>query len=229
MPRCRRSAIWALAAAIAMATARKRRTLTPYAARAHSARSASTGSTRVAVQDAVARVAKCKLLSIQRESITAIPLYAVLRPWAGERLRRSRPLRRAGENRSRRNQLLSQRVDPHVHPFEGARAEDDHIRRLGEDDVVGRLRSGGMDDGDADWPLQVAAIGDDKSLCHLRSDPKVFEHVARHPGELAAGVHKCVLDGSHVAPVLGAFNDHRRAEGSHVSHANSLRRMSRIV
>src|SRR5258708_18795717 len=229
MPRCRRSAIWALAAAIAMATARKRRTLTPYAARAHSARSVSTGPTRGAAQGAVGRQAKCKWLSIQRESITAIPLYAVWRPWAAERLGRSRPLRRAGENRPRRNELLSQRVDSHVHPFEGACAEDDHIRRLGEDDIVGRLRSGGMDDGDADGPPEAAAVGDHKSLCHLRSDPKVFEHVPRYPGELAAGVHKCVLDGSHVAPVLGAFNDHRRAEGSHVSHANSLRRMSRIV
>lgn len=43
---------------------------------------ASTGLSKRAVQDAVARLAKRKLLSIQRQSITAIPVYAVVRPWA---------------------------------------------------------------------------------------------------------------------------------------------------
>jgi hypothetical protein len=41
-----------------------------------------TGLSKRAVQDAIARLHKRKLLSIKRESITAIPEYTVLRPWA---------------------------------------------------------------------------------------------------------------------------------------------------
>lgn len=41
-----------------------------------------TGLSKRAVQDAVARLHKRRLLSIKRESITAVPEYAVLRPWA---------------------------------------------------------------------------------------------------------------------------------------------------
>ena len=40
-----------------------------------------TGLSKRAVQDAIARLHKRKLLSIKRESITAVPEYAVLRPW----------------------------------------------------------------------------------------------------------------------------------------------------
>ena len=41
-----------------------------------------TGLSKRAVQDAIARLHKRRLLSIKRESITAVPKYAVLRPWA---------------------------------------------------------------------------------------------------------------------------------------------------
>ncbi len=41
-----------------------------------------TGLSKRAVQDAIARLHKRRLLSIKRESITAVPEYAVLRPWA---------------------------------------------------------------------------------------------------------------------------------------------------
>ena len=41
-----------------------------------------TGLSKRAVQDALARLHKRKLISIKRENITAIPEYAVLRPWA---------------------------------------------------------------------------------------------------------------------------------------------------
>ena len=41
-----------------------------------------TGVSKRAVQDALARLHKRKLISIKRESITAVPEYAVLRPWA---------------------------------------------------------------------------------------------------------------------------------------------------
>ena len=40
-----------------------------------------TGLSKRGVQDAIARLHKRKLLSIKRESITAVPEYAVLRPW----------------------------------------------------------------------------------------------------------------------------------------------------
>ena len=40
-----------------------------------------TGLSKRAVQDAVGRLHKRKLISILRESITAVPEYAVLRPW----------------------------------------------------------------------------------------------------------------------------------------------------
>jgi len=33
------------------------------------------------VQDGLSRLAKRKLLSVARDSITAIPVYTVLRPW----------------------------------------------------------------------------------------------------------------------------------------------------
>ena len=44
--------------------------------------SEGTGLSKRAVQDAIARLHKRRLLSIKRESITAVPEYAVLRPWA---------------------------------------------------------------------------------------------------------------------------------------------------
>jgi hypothetical protein len=40
-----------------------------------------TGLSKRAVQDAIARLHKRRLISIKRESITAVPEYAVLRPW----------------------------------------------------------------------------------------------------------------------------------------------------
>ena len=40
-----------------------------------------TGLSKRAVQGAIGWLAKRRLLSIQRESITAIPVYAVRRPW----------------------------------------------------------------------------------------------------------------------------------------------------
>ena len=43
--------------------------------------SAGTGLSKRAVQEALRLLAKRRLLSIQRESITAIPVYTVLRPW----------------------------------------------------------------------------------------------------------------------------------------------------
>jgi hypothetical protein len=40
-----------------------------------------TGLSKRAVQDAISRLHRRKLISIKRDSITAIPEYAVLRPW----------------------------------------------------------------------------------------------------------------------------------------------------
>ncbi|MDP9202981.1 MAG: helix-turn-helix domain-containing protein [Gemmatimonadota bacterium] len=40
-----------------------------------------TGLSKRAVQEAIRRLAKRRLVSIQRESITAIPVYTVRRPW----------------------------------------------------------------------------------------------------------------------------------------------------
>jgi hypothetical protein len=40
-----------------------------------------TGLSKRAVQEALRLLAKRRLLSIERESITAIPVYEVLRPW----------------------------------------------------------------------------------------------------------------------------------------------------
>jgi hypothetical protein len=41
-----------------------------------------TGLSKRAVQDAIGRLHKRRLLSIKRDSITAVPEYAVLRPWS---------------------------------------------------------------------------------------------------------------------------------------------------
>jgi DNA-binding MarR family transcriptional regulator len=41
----------------------------------------ATGLSKRAVQDAIGRLAKRKLITVVRESITAVPVYSVLRPW----------------------------------------------------------------------------------------------------------------------------------------------------
>jgi hypothetical protein len=41
----------------------------------------ATGLSKRAVQDALGRLAKRTLLTVARESITAVPVYTVLRPW----------------------------------------------------------------------------------------------------------------------------------------------------
>ena len=41
----------------------------------------ATGLSKRAVQDAIRSLSRRRLLSIQRESITAIPVYAIRRPW----------------------------------------------------------------------------------------------------------------------------------------------------
>jgi hypothetical protein len=41
----------------------------------------ATGLSKRAVQEALGRLAKRKLLTVARASITAVPLYTVLRPW----------------------------------------------------------------------------------------------------------------------------------------------------
>ena len=54
----------------------------------------ATGLSKRSVQDAVAWLAKRKLLSISRASITSIPVYTVLRPWKVEQKRVSKnPIR----------------------------------------------------------------------------------------------------------------------------------------
>jgi len=40
-----------------------------------------TGLSKRAVQDALGRLAKRRLLTVARESITAVPVYTVQRPW----------------------------------------------------------------------------------------------------------------------------------------------------
>jgi hypothetical protein len=40
-----------------------------------------TGLSKRSVQDALGRLAKRKLVAVARESITAVPVYTVLRPW----------------------------------------------------------------------------------------------------------------------------------------------------
>ncbi|MGH7516457.1 MAG: hypothetical protein ACREOC_03160 [Gemmatimonadales bacterium] len=42
----------------------------------------ATGLSKRAVQDALSLLSRRRLISIQRESITASPVYAVRRPWA---------------------------------------------------------------------------------------------------------------------------------------------------
>ena len=50
--------------------------------------SEGTGLSKRAVQDAIARLDRRRLISIRRESVTAIPEYTVHRPW--KRLNRSK-------------------------------------------------------------------------------------------------------------------------------------------
>ncbi len=40
-----------------------------------------TGLSKRSVQSALTRLARRKLISVSRESITAVPVYTVLRPW----------------------------------------------------------------------------------------------------------------------------------------------------
>ncbi len=46
--------------------------------------SMSTGLSKRAVQEGLRWLSRRRLISIQRESITAIPVYTVKRPWIGE-------------------------------------------------------------------------------------------------------------------------------------------------
>jgi hypothetical protein len=41
----------------------------------------ATGLSKRAVQDALGRLGKRKLIAVARASITAVPIYTVLRPW----------------------------------------------------------------------------------------------------------------------------------------------------
>jgi DNA-binding GntR family transcriptional regulator len=41
----------------------------------------ATGLSKRAVQDALGRLAKRKLLTVARAGVTAVPVYTVLRPW----------------------------------------------------------------------------------------------------------------------------------------------------
>ncbi len=41
----------------------------------------ATGLSKRAVQDALGRLSKRKLITVARDSITAIPVYTALRPW----------------------------------------------------------------------------------------------------------------------------------------------------
>ena len=41
----------------------------------------SVGLSKRGVQDALGHLAKRKLIAVERESITAVPVYTVLRPW----------------------------------------------------------------------------------------------------------------------------------------------------
>jgi DNA-binding MarR family transcriptional regulator len=47
----------------------------------------ATGLSKRAVQDALTQLVKRKLVAVARESITAIPVYTVLRPWRDRHLR----------------------------------------------------------------------------------------------------------------------------------------------
>jgi len=41
----------------------------------------ATGLSKRSVQSAISRLVKRKLLAVQRESVTAVPVYTVRRPW----------------------------------------------------------------------------------------------------------------------------------------------------
>jgi DNA-binding MarR family transcriptional regulator len=43
----------------------------------------ATGLSKRAVQAALSRLARRKLIRVERASITAVPVYTVLRPWRG--------------------------------------------------------------------------------------------------------------------------------------------------
>jgi DNA-binding MarR family transcriptional regulator len=47
----------------------------------------ATGLSKRAVQDALTQLVKRRLVAVARESITAIPVYTVLRPWRDRHLR----------------------------------------------------------------------------------------------------------------------------------------------
>ena len=42
----------------------------------------ATGLSKRAVQSAISRLVKRRLLGVQRESVTAVPVYTIRRPWA---------------------------------------------------------------------------------------------------------------------------------------------------
>jgi DNA-binding MarR family transcriptional regulator len=48
----------------------------------------STGLSKRAVQGALSKLVRRKLVAVERASVTAVPAYAVLRPWAQRRATR---------------------------------------------------------------------------------------------------------------------------------------------
>ena len=51
--------------------------------------SEGTGLSKRGVQEAINRLVKRELISVERESITAVPRYSVHRPWSGTNDRRA--------------------------------------------------------------------------------------------------------------------------------------------
>ena len=130
--------------------------------------------------------------------------------------------RQRRDNRARRDELLANRIDLQVQPFEGMRAEQRHVSRFGEHDEIGCLRARGPHERIADVAINAASVSDDEALLSARHDTKCDEHVTRHPGVLASRIDEHVRQDVNAIGLLETPNLDGRAEDAHFSHDSTL-------
>ncbi|HZO19691.1 MAG TPA: hypothetical protein VFB46_11955 [Gemmatimonadaceae bacterium] len=129
------------------------------------------------------------------------------------------------------NESSSHHIDPQVEPFERPCAEEDEVTALGEDDDVGRRSAFGVEVGEADSALDLAAVRRDEVDDALRREAERFEHGARDPGVFASRVDDDVGELDQRAAIGRVLDRDGGAEDSHLVEHIGLpsRRRHRLI
>ena len=95
---------------------------------------------------------------------------------------------RGGRDGTRWYERFLKQVDANVQTFEPVRTEEDEVALLGEHDNGGCGSSAGEAHGEADLPLENAAVRGLKAIDALGANRELFEERPRNPVVLTAGV-----------------------------------------